>query len=181
MIRRVVFLFLFWNSCLIYAVEPDEFRLGLEVGASYNEVFLKQGYKRRRDSLGKGVAALVAARAYALFSAKHELGAGLQYYEPDGNPLFGIKAVEYGYRISPQFVVGTFFGFARYDTGLSSMGYYMGGRFEFRNDSGHYGIATELAYADNLDRDRLISSDPEGDGAFYYDIFSLNVSANYYF
>jgi hypothetical protein len=109
-------------------------------------------------------------------------GVKLEVQDVVGNTLFSLRAIDVGYRFSPQFTLNGFLGAARYDLTTAATGYRVGfgGQYWY---SDRWALTTELAFGDALARDKLLpEEDPDvGSPDIFYDVLQLSLYLKYKF
>lgn len=109
-------------------------------------------------------------------------GVKLEVQDVVGNALFSLRAIDVGYRFSPQFTLNGFLGAARYDLTTPATGFRggFGGQFWY---SERWAFAAELVFGDALARDKLLPEENPGVGSpdIFYDIYQLSLYLKYKF
>ncbi len=82
--------------------------------------------------------------------------------EVDGHALVGVRALDYRYRFSDTIAAGLFMGAARYDLATPAYSVYYGVGAQWRNIVPKWDLGLELRHAQNLARDHMLASDPQG-------------------
>ncbi|WP_045855505.1 hypothetical protein [Teredinibacter purpureus] len=110
------------------------------------------------------------------YKEKHLLGAGIDYSNINGDRYLGIRAIDYQYVILEHTRVGAFIGAASINSGLPQNGYYLGFHVTQTNIFNFFDAGIELRYGSGLARDRLLSTDPQGEKPdMFLDITSLGI------
>jgi Capsule assembly protein Wzi len=95
-------------------------------------------------------------------SANNDLGVRVELDEVDGHALIGVRALDYRYRFSDDFAAGLFFGAARYDLATPAYSVYFGLGGLWRNILPKWDLGLDLRHAQNVARDHVLASDPQG-------------------
>jgi Capsule assembly protein Wzi len=95
-------------------------------------------------------------------SANNDLGVRLELDEADGHSLLGVRAIDYRYRFSNSFAVGLFAGVARYNVATPAYSIYFGSGILWRNILPKWDLGLDFRHAQNLARDHVLASDPQG-------------------
>ena len=95
-------------------------------------------------------------------SANNDLGVRVELDQVDGHTLIGVRALDYRYRFTDSFALGFFFGFARYNVATPAYSEYAGFGGLWRNIIPKWDLGLDLRYAQNVARDHVLASDPQG-------------------
>ena len=95
-------------------------------------------------------------------SANNDLGVRVEADQVDGHSLLGVRAIDYRYRFSQHFALGLFAGAARYNLGTPAYSVYAGLGALWRNVLPKWDLGIDFRYAQNVARDHLLASDPQG-------------------
>ena len=95
-------------------------------------------------------------------SANNDLGARVEADQVDGHLLLGVRAIDYRYRFSEHFALGLFAGVARYNLATPAYSLYAGLGGQWRNILPKWDLGIDFRYAQNVARDHLLASDPQG-------------------
>lgn len=137
------------------------------------EVFLDAGLNANRvkADLGKELPvsttntqfgphfALGARRAV---SEHNDLGVRAEIDEIDKHSLIQFRALDYRYRFNGPLALGAFAGVARYNLDTPATSLYAGLGLQWRNVLPGWDLDGDFRYAQNLARDHLLASDPQG-------------------
>jgi hypothetical protein len=93
---------------------------------------------------------------------KNDLGARFELDNVDSNLYLAIRAVDYRRHVTQKIAVGFFLGAARLDLETPAYGYYWGGGVTFKELLRDWDFGIDLRAGDNLARDNLLPSDPQG-------------------
>ncbi|HWG67856.1 MAG TPA: capsule assembly Wzi family protein [Steroidobacteraceae bacterium] len=104
----------------------------------------------------------VALGARRAVTAHNDLGVRVELDEVDGHALVGVRALDYRYRFSDTIAAGLFMGAARYDLATPAYSVYYGVGAQWRNIVPKWDLGLELRHAQNLARDHMLASDPQG-------------------
>jgi len=105
-------------------------------------------------------------------------GARLELEDIDSNLLIAVRALDYKHAFTQKLSIGGFIGAARLDLATPAYGYWLGGALEY-DFSPHWAVSFDLRLGDNLARDNLLPTDPQGGRPDnFYDLrgFSLYLS-----
>ncbi|HEY7673443.1 MAG TPA: hypothetical protein VIC71_14630 [Gammaproteobacteria bacterium] len=107
---------------------------------------------------------------------KSDIGARLELDDVDSNLYIAIRAVDYRRHVSENMAVGFFLGAARLDLETPAYGYYWGGGVTLKELLRDWDFGVELRSGDNLARDNLLPSDPQGGSPDnFHDVLSLTL------
>jgi Capsule assembly protein Wzi len=95
-------------------------------------------------------------------SANSDLGVRVELDEVDGHVLIGVRALDYRYRFTDNFALGLFAGAARYDLATPAYSVYYGFGGLWRNVLPKWDLGLDLRHAQNVARDHMLASDPQG-------------------
>jgi len=101
-----------------------------------------------------------------------------------GHSLIGVRALDYRYRFHSPLALSVFLGFARYNLATPAYGMYLGAGLQYRNVLPGFDLGWDVRYADNIQRDHLLKSDPPDVGArndSFYNVLSSTVFVSYHF
>jgi hypothetical protein len=104
----------------------------------------------------------VGVGARRAVSANNDLGVRVELDEVLGHALIGVRALDYRYRFSDNFALGLFFGAARYDLATPAYSVYFGVGGLWRDILPKWDLGLDLRLAQNVARDHVLASDPEG-------------------
>jgi hypothetical protein len=103
--------------------------------------------------------ALGARRAV---STNNDLGVRLEYDQIDGHALVGVRALDYRYRFDGPIALGLFAGAARYNLATPAFSVYFGAGAQWRDIITNWDLNLEFKHAQNLARDHVLATDPQG-------------------
>jgi len=95
-------------------------------------------------------------------SANNDLGVRVELDQVDGHSLIGVRAVDYRHRFTDSFALGLFWGIARYNVATPAYSEYAGVGGLWRNIFPKWDLGLDLRYAQNVARDHVLASDPQG-------------------
>lgn len=155
-----------------YDSSDDEPASGIQ-DASGSEVFIDAGVNANqvKADLQKGLAVTtsklgvgphVALGARRAVSEKNDLGVRVELDQVDGHGLVGIRPLDYRHRFGDSFALGAFAGVARYDLATPAYSIYAGLGAQWRNVLPKFDLSVEARYAQNVARDHVLASDPQG-------------------
>lgn len=124
-----------------------------------------------------GVGPHLALGARRAVSTNNDLGVRLEYDQVDGHALVGVRALDYRYRFDGPIALGLFAGAARYNLATPAFSIYFGAGAQWRDIIPNWDLTLEYKHAQNLARDHLLATDPQGtrpdsfykvDGGMFY-------------
>ncbi len=95
-------------------------------------------------------------------STYNDLGVRLELDQVDGHSLIGVRAIDYRHRYGDAFALNLFAGADRYDLATPAYSVYGGVGVQWRNILPKWDLGFDLRYGQNIARDRLLPSDPQG-------------------
>ena len=95
-------------------------------------------------------------------STHNDLGIRVELDEVGGHSLIGIRALDYRYRYSQNFALGLFVGATRYDLATPAYSVYFGLGALWRDLLPKWDLGFDLRHAQNVARDHVLASDPQG-------------------
>jgi hypothetical protein len=99
-----------------------------------------------------------------------------------GEMFLAVRALDYRHHISDRLSFGAFFGAARLDLATPAYGYYLGAGVHFRQLLERWELGVELRRGDEVARDTVLPSDPQGPQPdSFYDVSALSISLSYRF
>jgi Capsule assembly protein Wzi len=110
------------------------------------------------DVRGEGAHVAFGARRSA--SERGDIGVRLELDQIDGDLMLSLRALDYRYRLLPWLGVSGFAGFARYDYGLATNGYYWGGGLQLRDVLPKWDVGVDFRHYEKLNRDKSLPTDP---------------------
>ena len=108
-------------------------------------------------------------------------GVKIEFQDIGGSSLLSLRAIDVGYKLTPNFVLNGFLGAARFDLATPATGFRfgLGGQFWF---SETWALTVEAAYGDSIARDKLLPGEPAGtSNDIFYDVAQLNLYVKYKF
>ena len=147
------------------ADSPDEHRgeLFVDAGVNANQVRidLQKGLPVTTSRAAVGPHIGVGARRAV--SQKNDLGVRVEYDgDVDRHSLLGFRVVDYRHRFGESFALGLFAGVARYDLATPAYSLYGGLGGQWRNVLPKWDLGLDFRYAQNVARDHVLASDPQG-------------------
>jgi hypothetical protein len=106
-----------------------------------------------------------------------DIGARLELDNVDSNLYIAVRAVDYRRHVTDKVAVGFFLGAARLDLETPAYGYYWGAGVALKELLPSWDLGIDLRLGDNLARDNLLPSDPQGGSP---DNFHEVVSLSFY-
>lgn len=113
-----------------------------------------------------------------------DLGARVEIDEVQDHSLIGVRALDYRYRFNNPLALSFFIGAARYALATPAYGVYLGAGAQWRNVIRGWDLGVDVRYADNIQRDHLLPSDPPDVGArndSFYNVLSTTLSISRHF
>jgi hypothetical protein len=98
-------------------------------------------------------------------STSNDLGVRLELESVDGHSLIGVRAIDYRHRYGDAFALSLFAGADRYDLATPAYSVYGGIGMQWRNFLAAlpgWDLGLDLRYGQNIARDRVLPSDPQG-------------------
>jgi hypothetical protein len=95
-------------------------------------------------------------------SENNDLGVRIEVDQVDGHDLLGARVIDYRHRFSEHFALGAFAGVARYDVATPAYSLYAGLGAQWRNILPKWDLGVDFRYAQNVARDRVLSTDIQG-------------------
>jgi hypothetical protein len=95
-------------------------------------------------------------------SANNDLGVRVEVDQVDGHSLLGVRAIDYRYRFTQNFALGAFLGATRYNVATPAYSAYAGLGALWRDVLPKWDLGLDLRYAQNVARDHILASDPQG-------------------
>jgi hypothetical protein len=111
-------------------------------------------------SLGFGPHFGVGARRAV--TANNDLGVQLELDQVDDHLLMGVRAVDYRYRFTDSFALGLFLGVNRLNLATPAYSLYGGLGAQWRNILPKWDLGLEFRHGQNIARDHVLASDPQG-------------------
>ncbi len=147
-----------------YSGGPDEHgsEIFVDAGTNVNKVRtdLERGIPITSSKWGFDPHIGVGARRAV--SANNDLGVRVELDEVDGHSLIGVRPVDYRYRFSEHFASSLFAGVARYNLATPAYSLYAGLGGQWRNILPKWDLGVDFRYAQNVARDHVLASDPQG-------------------
>jgi hypothetical protein len=141
--------------------DKDGRELFVDVGVNINQVKtdLQKGLPITSSS-GTGPHAAVGARRAV--TDYGDLGVRIEFDQVQGHGLIGIRPLDWRYRFTDHFALEAFAGVARYDLVTPAYSLYGGIGGQWRNILPKIDLSLEYRYAQNVARDHVLASDPQG-------------------
>jgi hypothetical protein len=159
--------------CLLALPARAEWFIDLGLGANKLESKLALSDEWVGDTSASAHAGIGVRRAAG---EKNDIGVRLELDNVDSNLYLAIRAVDYRRHVSERMTVGFFLGAARLDLETPAYGYYYGGGVTFKELVGDWDLGIELRSGDNLARDNLLPSDPQGGSPDnFHEVLSLTL------
>jgi Capsule assembly protein Wzi len=163
-------------------VKNGEIFIDAGANASRQSVDLTGVATRATGSIKYGYHFGVGARRSV--SDHSDLGARLEIDEVQDHSLIGVRALDYRYRFNNPLALSFFIGAARYALATPAYGVYLGAGAQWRNVIRGWDLGVDVRYADNIQRDHLLPSDPPDVGArndSFYNVLSTTLSVSRHF
>jgi hypothetical protein len=156
----------------------------VDAGANANRqsVDLSSVQPRTTSSIAYGYHVGIGARRFV--SDRSDLGVRLEADSIQGHSLIGLRAIDYRLRFHGPLALSLFVGAARYALATPAYGAYVGGGAQWRNVLPGWDVGWDVRYADNIQRDHLLRTDPPNVGArndSFYNVLSTTVSISRHF
>lgn len=112
----------------------------------------------------------------------HWLGMRGEYDNLGGDPLLGLRVIDYQYRLSDRFTLDAFAGGAMFRDGESAYGWLFGIGTTYRDLLPNVDIALALRRGEGLNRDNSVTTDNSNENRdLFYDINSVVLMASWRF
>jgi len=163
---------------------PSDGEIFVDAGAnaSRQSADLTSYQTRTTGSIGYGYHLGLGARRFV--SDHSDLGVRVEAENVQGHSLIGFRAVDYRYRFHGPLALSVFLGAARYNLATPAYGVYLGAGLQWRNVLPGFDLGWDVRYADNIQRDHLLPTDPPDSGArndSFYNVLSSTVFVSYHF
>jgi hypothetical protein len=159
--------------CLVALPARAEWFVDLGLGANNLESKLALSDEWVGETNGSAHVGIGVRRAAG---EKNDIGARLELDDVDSNLYIAIRAVDFRRHVSENVAIGFFLGAARLDLGTAAYGYYWGGGVTLKDLLRNWDIGIDLRSGDNLARDNLLPSDPQGGSPDnFHEVLSLTV------
>jgi hypothetical protein len=113
---------------------------------------------------------------------RSDIGIRLEYDTLDSESLLAVRAFDYRRHRSDRLAYGFFAGAARLSLATPAWGYYFGLGVQLREFAADFDLGIDLRYGDNLARDNLLPSDPQGGSSDnFYDIAGISIYLSHRF
>jgi hypothetical protein len=132
----------------------------LGAGVSKTRADLQIGIPAIHSNPGLGEHLGLGARRAV--SEHADLGVRAEFDEVHGVALIGVRPIDWRYRFDGPFALSAFAGAARYNLATPAFSLYAGAGVQWRDLLPHWDLALDVRYAQNLARDHLLASDPQG-------------------
>ena len=113
-----------------------------------------------------GIGPHFAVGARRAVTDKAELGGRVEYDQVASHALIGARLIDYRHRFGESFALNAFAGVNRYDLATPAYSIYGGFGPEWRNFLPRWlpkcDLSLDLRYAQNIARDHVLPSDPQG-------------------
>lgn len=114
--------------------------------------------------------------------AKSDFGVRLEFDDVDSNLLLAVRALDYRRNFSAKLAWTAFAGAARLDLATPAYGYYLGTGVQLKQIMRHWDLGVDLRVGDELARDNLLPSDPQGGSPDnFYSLTGLSFYLSYRF
>ncbi len=154
----------------------DDDDAGTQVDDHRREIFIDAGVNanRVRTDLQKGLPITtsnvgfgphVGIGARRAVSEHNDFGVRVEYDQVQGHGLIGLRILDWRYRFGEHFALGLFGGVARYDLQTPAYSLYAGTGALWRNVLPKWDLGAELRFAQNVARDHVLPTDPQGERA----------------
>jgi hypothetical protein len=148
-----------------YAGGPAERRAELFVDAGVNvnkvQINLEPNLPETTTSVNFGPH--FGAGVRRAVTANNDLGVRLELDQVDDHLLIGVRAIDYRYRFTDAFALGAFIGVDRYNLATPAYSIYYGLGAQWRNVLPKWDLGLDLRHGQNIARDHVLASDPQGD------------------
>jgi hypothetical protein len=144
------------------AAEPRGAERFVDVGMNASKVRadVQLGFPAIYTPWGFGPHVAVGARRAV--SEHADLGVRVEFDEVHGTALVGVRPIDWRYRFDGPIAVSAFAGAARYNLATPAQSIYFGAGAQWRDLVPHWDLNLDLRHAQNLARDHLLATDPQG-------------------
>jgi Capsule assembly protein Wzi len=142
--------------------DPQGRELFVDAGMNVNQVKTSVEPNLPTVTSGVGVGPHVGVGARRAVSQNNDLGVRVEYDEVQGIGLLGIRPVDYRHRFGNSFALSAFAGVARYNEATPAYSLYAGFGGQWRNVLPKWDLSLDLRYAQNVARDHVLATDPQG-------------------
>ncbi len=141
---------------------PKGTEVFVDAGANANrvKVDLQKGFPTTTTNTQFGPHFALGARRAV--SEHNDLGVRAEIDEVDKHSLIQFRALDYRYRFDGPLALGVFAGVARYNLDTPATSMYAGLGLQWRNVLPGWDIDSDFRYGQNLARDHVLASDPQG-------------------
>jgi len=125
-----------------------------------------------------------AVGARRAVSEHNDLGARIEVDQVQSHNLIGVRALDYRYRFNGPLALSFFMGANRYSLATVAYGIYLGAGAQWRNVLPGWDLGWDVRYADNIQRDHLLPSDPPDVGSrndSFYNVLSTTLFISRHF
>jgi hypothetical protein len=136
--------------------------LFVDAGVNANQVRLDLDGSAPITTSTLGFGAHLGVGARRAVSTWNDLGVRLEADEIQGHALLGVRAVDYRHRFGDTFALSLFAGVDRYDLATPAYSLYGGFGAQWRNLLPGWDLGVDLRYGQNIARDHVLPTDPEG-------------------
>jgi hypothetical protein len=132
----------------------------VDVGANRSETTKILSIGTRPDPAARTTGAHLGIGARRSVSRRNDVGIRLELDEIDSETMLSLRAVDYRFRMTPRVAIGGFFGAARYNYGLATIGYYWGAGIQLQDILPKWDLGFDFRHYEKLNRDKTLPSDP---------------------
>jgi hypothetical protein len=143
---------------------PNEHRaeVFVDAGMNANKVRINVEPTLPSTTTALGLGPHFALGARRAVSANNDLGVRLELDQINGHSLIGVRALDYRYRFTDAFALSVFAGGVRYALATPAISVYGGIGTQWRNILPKWDLGLDFRYAQNVARDHVLASDPQG-------------------
>ena len=145
--------------CLLATPARAEWFIDLGAGANHVESKLALSDEWVGSTSGSAHVGIGVRRAVG---ERSDIGVRLELDSIDSDLYLAVRAVDYRRHVSENVAVGFFLGVARLDLATPAYGYYWGAGVTLEELLQRWDLGIDLRLGDNLARDNLLPSDPQG-------------------
>ncbi len=139
-------------------------------------------HSRITSSTDYGYHVAIGGRRFV--SDHSDLGVRVEADSVQGHSLIGFRAIDYRYRFHSPLALSLFIGADRYNQPTPAYGVYLGAGLQWRNLLPGFDLGWDVRYADAIQRDHLLPTDPPTIGArndSFWNVLSSTVFVSYHF
>ena len=144
------------------AVDAGKVEFFVDAGGNANKVKadLQKGLPITTSKVDAGPHVALGARRAV--SDNNDLGVRIEYDQVQRHSLIGFRPLDYRYRFGEHVALGLYVGVARYSLETPAYSIYAGVGAQWRDVLPKWDIGADFRYAQNVARDHVLPTDPQG-------------------